>query len=213
LKVVVTLLLQICYNSVSAKDNKFSTSLGAVTAFGTSKYGEIAEISLRPKGVYKFNPYFELHGGMRFYGVKDFEEALSWMELRPWQGLRLQTKKVGLAKFRSLFRLEERYFMLSSDEEDYFTGRFRARMDYNIKFKESSGFCFPLGIESFSPFDDDTPGIIPEKYRLEAIVQYQFPDHKTDLKLRSYNYWEDLNSDHNYEFDATFWSLQLSYIF
>jgi hypothetical protein len=146
--------------------------------------------------------------------VKSNVDLLTYLEIRPWQGLRLQTSKLGLAKLRWLIRLEERYFVLFTEgEEDYFTGRFRAKMDYNVKFKESSGFTIPLAIEMFSPFDDDATGIIPEKYRLEAILKYEFPDKKLSLQMRSFHFWTNTNLRYNFDYDTTVWSVEWCYMF
>jgi hypothetical protein len=209
--IIVLLLLSAV--SVFGRNDKFTTTLGAYTAYNTSKYGDVYEISIRPKVDYCFNPYIELHGGFRVYGVKHYEAPTNYVEFRPWQAVRFQTSKLGFAKLRWFFRLEEKYYVMLSEGEDYFMGRFRAKMDYNVKFKESSGFSFPLAIEMFSPFNDDATGIIPEKYRLEAIINYEFPNKKLNARVRSFHYWTNTDLRYNFKYDVTVWSMEWCYIF
>ncbi|KAB1067941.1 DUF2490 domain-containing protein [Tamlana haliotis] len=115
------------------------------------------------------------------------------LEIRPFQGYRLNfdiTKRIQLANY---FRLEERFLITAQDNSNHFGLRFRYQIMANIGlqgflFSDKRGFYFPVGIEFFfnivelSQFSDViriTPGAgyqFNPTFKVQGMLAYHYTE-------------------------------------
>lgn len=112
---------------------------------------------VRPSVRYRINPWFTVHGGIRFFQTF-FEDDADTFEVGPWQGLRFVWPRFKGYAVSHYLRLEERMIWSRGQESDFdFTLRSRYQLgvrtpDFNILFK--NGVYMTASIELFWNLED-----------------------------------------------------------
>jgi hypothetical protein len=116
-------------------------------------------VYFRPSVRYRVNPWFTVHGGIRFFRTW-FDDDDDTFEIGPWQGLRLVWPKLGGFAVSHYLRLEERMTWQTEGDSDFdFTVRGRYQLgarspNYDILFK--NGIYLTGSIEPFANIEKPT---------------------------------------------------------
>lgn len=111
----------------------------------------------RPSIRYRVNPWFTVHGGIRFFKTF-FDDGEDTFEIGPWQGLRFVWPNIGSYAITHYLRFEERMTWQTEGESDFdFTLRNRYQLgvrspNYDIFFK--NGIYLIGSIEAFMNIED-----------------------------------------------------------
>ena len=118
--------------------------------------GDKYTLYVRPSFRYRVNPWFTVHGGIRFFQTFN-EDAANTFEIGPWQGLLFLWPKIGGYTIRHYLRLDDRMIWQTQGESDFdFTLRARYRLgvrspNFDILFKNGT---YPAGsIEAFADLE------------------------------------------------------------
>jgi hypothetical protein len=98
---------------------------------------------LRPSVRYRVNPWFTVHGGVRFFRTS-FEDDPDTFEVGPWQGLRFIWPRFKGYAVSHFLRLEERMIWKANGESDF---DFTLRSRYKLGVRTPNfDLLFPNGI-------------------------------------------------------------------
>ena len=125
--------------------------------WGEQNGNDFTLLYIRPSVRYRVNPWFTIHGGIRFFQtfIDDEEDTF---EIGPWQGLRFVWPQIGSYAITHYLRFEERMTWQTEGEADFdFTLRTRYQLgmrspNYNIIFK--NGIYLIGSIEAFIDIED-----------------------------------------------------------
>ena len=116
------------------------------------------EYYVKPSGTYALDHNWALHGGLGGY-YKDYKSAGNRWEIRPYAGLSHYTPWTDKWTLSSYFRVEERFFVYSGDEDSTNSTRFRFRLRaaYTLDpdFVFSSWRRFTTDVEVFKSANTD----------------------------------------------------------
>ena len=122
--------------------------------WGEQNGNDFTLLYIRPSVRYRVNPWFTVHGGIRFFQtfIDDEEDTF---EIGPWQGLRFVWPKIGSYAITHYLRLEERMIWQTEGEKD---SDFSVRSRYQLGFRSPNyKILFENGIYlmgTIEPFAD-----------------------------------------------------------
>ncbi len=133
-------------------------------------------IYFRPSVRYRFQPWFTIHGGIRFFQTFNDDEDNTF-EIGPWQGLRFVWPKLGDYATSQYLRLEERMIWQTQGAGDFdFTLRARYQLgvrspNYDIILKNG---IYLMG--SIEPFLDVERPMFVNRMRYDLGVGTKLSD-------------------------------------
>ncbi|MDO6760956.1 DUF2490 domain-containing protein [Tamlana sp. 2_MG-2023] len=150
------------------------------------------EKTIKPFILKDLKRYESYIGGIGLFHLNN-KSGHNSLEIRPFQGYRLNfdlTKRIHLTNY---FRLEERFLITAQENSNHFGLRFRYQIMANIGlqgflFSDKRGFYFPVGIEFFynivelSQFSDVirvTPGAgyqFDRSFKIQGMLAYHYTE-------------------------------------
>ena len=110
-------------------------------------------VLVRPSVRYQLSSDWELHGGVGFFYTV-VESAPNALELRPWQGIRLNWPSIWRLHLKQYVRLEERIVWETDTWDSDFTLRLRYEVGTAVPLNASSTTYLPLAAEVFANITD-----------------------------------------------------------
>ena len=118
---------------------------------------------------------YEVHGGLGlFYAGSN--NLVNVLEVRPFQGFRLNWPRIGKQVFHNYFRLEERWFVVTNDGDNAFDLRFRWQLATTVALKRNAFtqyYYLPLAAEVFGNANNELKRF-QDALRLTAGLGYVF---------------------------------------
>ena len=124
---------------------------------------------------WKKHKLYEVHGGFGVFQTFD-KEDVNTLELRPWQGFRLNWPRFKSIKFNQYVRLEERFNFLTDDWTLETNLRIRYKIGLNIlvhTFSETKNIFVPFSVEFFGNVGPQLTEKFTNQSRVDIGVGYK----------------------------------------
>ncbi len=122
-------------------------------------------VLVRPSVRYQLSSSWEVHGGVGFFYTV-VESAPNELELRPWQGIRLNWPSIRRFHLKHYVRLEERIVWETDTWDSDLTLRLRYELGTAVPLNASSSTYLPLAAEVFANIGESSVEAFRNRGRL-----------------------------------------------
>ena len=163
-------------------------------------------LTIRPSLRFQVGPIVSVHAGVGLF-YNRFDDASNFLEIRPFEALRIGWPNIGPLNFKHYFRLEQRYFNYSESENELLhRSRYSlsAKLPLNNKVVQNKTLYLPFSYEWLATAEDDLSVIWASQSRAMLGIGYIF--NKTWMIEFEYMYWwsKDLPNDQLQASDQVF---------